>query len=134
MAIEFQERNPYVGPRPFDREDQDLFFGRDREVNDLSSLVVAHRVLLLYAQSGAGKTSLLNAGLISLLEDEGFEVSPLARVGGPIPEDMDLEEIPNIYVFNTLMSWAGDEADLRRLAQMSCIAHQEVRENGPLIL
>jgi putative ribosome biogenesis GTPase RsgA len=67
---------PFVGPRPFNREDAAIFFGRTDEAHELLSLVVAEREVLLYAQSGAGKTSLLNAGLRPLLETEGFEVCP----------------------------------------------------------
>ena len=129
MAPEIQERNPYVGPRPFERRDRDLFFGREREASDLLSLIIAHRVLLLYAQSGAGKTSLINAGLIPLLGKERFEVLPLARVQGLIPEDIQPEEIPNLYVFNTLMSWAEDEADPRRFAQMSLVGFLKERDH-----
>ena len=77
MASEFQ---PYVGPRPFEQEDQGLFFGRDREASELLSLVIAHDLVLVYAQSGAGKTSLLNARLIPRLEEEGIHVFPLGRV------------------------------------------------------
>ena len=119
MAIESREQNPYIGPRPFEREDKALFFGRDRETSEVLSLVIAHRVLLVYAQSGAGKTSLLNAELVPLLEEEGFEILPLARVRGLIPEEIETEEIPNPYVFNTLVGWAEDEADPRKLAQIS---------------
>jgi len=128
MAPKVQERNPYVGPRPFEWQDRDLFFGRDREASEVLSLVIAHRALLLYAQSGSGKTSLLNARLIPLLEEEGFEVLPLARVRG-LPEDIEPEEIPNLYVFNTLMSWAAEEADPRRLAQMSFADFLKEREH-----
>jgi hypothetical protein len=85
-------------------------------------------MLLLYAQSGAGKTSLLNAGVIPLLEEEGFEVLPLARVQGSIPKDIEPKEIPNLYIFNTLMSWAGDKADPKRLAQMSLTSFLKERE------
>ena len=126
QVLEFE---PYVGPRPFERDDQAIFLGRDHEASDLFSLVIAHRVLLLYAQSGAGKTSLINAGLIPLLEEEGFEVLPLARVQGLIPEDIEPEEISNPYVFNTLMSWAEDEADARRPAQMSFASFLKQREH-----
>jgi len=119
MATEPQARNPYVGPRPFEPQDGDRFFGRDREASELLSLVIAHRVLLLYAQSGAGKTSLINALLVSLLQEEGFEVLPLARVRGLIPHDIKPREVPNVYVFNTLISWAEDEADPGRLAHTS---------------
>ena len=129
MAPEILERNPYVGPRPFEREDWALFFGRDRETSELLSFVIAHRVVLLYAQSGAGKTSLINAGLIPLLEEEEFQALPLARVSGPISEAIELDEIPNLYAFNTLMSWAEVEADPRRLAQMSLADFLNEREH-----
>jgi hypothetical protein len=129
MIPQSQERNPYVGPRPFERQDRDLFFGRDRETSELLSLVIAHHVLLLYAQSGAGKTSLVSAGLIPLLEEEGFEVLPLARVSGPIPETVEPEDVPNLYVFNALMSWAGDETNPERLAQMSLAEFLKDREH-----
>ena len=56
--------NPYVGPRPFGERDQNNFFGRDDEARQLTGLIIAHRAVLLYAQSGAGKTSLLRAKVI----------------------------------------------------------------------
>ncbi|TEU14702.1 MAG: TIR domain-containing protein, partial [Anaerolineales bacterium] len=125
QVLEFE---PYVGPRPFERDDQALFFGRDHEASELLSLVIAHRVLLLYAQSGAGKTSLLNAKLIPLLEGEEFEVLPLVRVQGLIPKDIEPKEILNLYTFNTLMSWAEPKADTRQLAQMSIADFLKQRE------
>jgi hypothetical protein len=73
--------NPYVGPRPFERADAGRFFGRDRDARDLASMIVAHRVVLLYSASGAGKSSLVNAGVVPLLERKAFDVLPVARVG-----------------------------------------------------
>jgi Novel STAND NTPase 1/HYR domain len=77
--------DPYVGPRPFERADAGRFFGRKREARDLASLVVAHRVVLLYSASGAGKSSLVNAGVIPLLERKGLEVLPIVRVAHIVP-------------------------------------------------
>jgi tetratricopeptide (TPR) repeat protein len=111
--------SPYVGPRPFERRHQTSFFGRSREVRDLLSLVTINRVSLLYAPSGAGKTSLLNAGLIPLLESEGFAVMPVARVRGGVPAYLDPEAIPNIFVFNAITNWAGDEVDPAELVGAS---------------
>lgn len=108
MAHSSREKCPYPGPSPFEKNSQYPFFGRDREVNEILSLIISHRTLLLYAQSGAGKTSLINAGLIPLLEREELEVLPLARVRGLIPESMSPSSIPNPYAFNALISWAGD--------------------------
>jgi tetratricopeptide (TPR) repeat protein len=98
---------PYVGPTPFQREDQALFFGRRHEANELLSLVTAHPAVLLYSQSGAGKTSLLNASLVPMLEADGFDVAGPARVRPKVPEDFDYGEA-NPYVFNALTWLAGD--------------------------
>jgi len=93
---------PFVGPRPFDAEDQDIFFGRNAELDELLSIIIAHRVILLYAASGAGKTSLLNAKLIPRLKDEGFEVLPVARVRD-IASDSVTKNPPNIFIYNALI-------------------------------
>ena len=118
MGPEFQA---YVGPRPFEEKDKDIFFGRDREVRDLLSTVIAHNLVLVYAQSGAGKTSLINAGLIPLLKEKQFEVLPVVRVKGTPLKNIKADEISNIYVFNTLTSWAKDEYDVERLAKMKLV-------------
>jgi WD40 repeat protein len=113
-----EEGNPYVGPRPFERRHAALFFGRDREVNELVSLIISHTEVLLYSQSGAGKSSLVNARLIPLLEAEGFDVLPPARVQGVV-EGIDPREIGNIYAFHTMMSWADRVADPKQFARIS---------------
>jgi WD40 repeat protein len=107
------EVSPYPGPRPFEARDRAAFFAREREVADLTSLVIAHRVVLVYAQSGAGKTSLLNAGLIPSLEEEGFVVLPPVRVRGLVGEEI-ASEACNVFVLNTLKCW-NDAADPRSL-------------------
>jgi len=109
MRPETDIQNPFVGPRPFDRKDRRLFFGRDRESGDLLSLTIAHSLLLFYAQSGAGKTSLLNTRLIPMLEEEGFEVIT-GRVAGPVPKEVDQRQIKNLYAYNVLLSCAGPAA------------------------
>ncbi|HEX6861234.1 MAG TPA: hypothetical protein VF414_00370, partial [Thermoanaerobaculia bacterium] len=100
--------NPYVGPRAFDAADRGLFFGREREVRQLLSLVVARRVVLLYAPSGAGKTSLLRAGLLpELRELREVTVLPPARVGGASPE----AGAANVYTASLLSDLLGEDAD-----------------------
>ena len=99
---------PYVGPRPFQAEDRHRFFGRDREASELLSLSVAHRTVLLYAPSGAGKSSLLNALVRPLLEEEGFDVLPTARVRGANLREMAVDDVDNVFIFYTLLGLAGD--------------------------
>jgi hypothetical protein len=79
----FKLENPYLGPASFDEGQSNRFFGRTDEIRELTSLVIARRAVLLYAQSGAGKTSLIKAGLIpELKRREEFEILPIARVTG----------------------------------------------------
>ena len=110
LEQETAEQEVYVGPRPFERSQRGLFFGRDREVSELLSLVISSRAVLFYAPSGAGKTSLINAGLHPYLEQESFEVLPSARVRGLLPKGIDQAQVANIYMFNALLSLAGEES------------------------
>jgi tetratricopeptide (TPR) repeat protein len=98
---------PYIGPRPFEREDELRFFGREREANELASRIISSSEVVLYAQSGAGKTSLINARLMPILEQEGCQVLRIARVQGPLASDVDVRTIKNLYAFHVLASWEG---------------------------
>lgn len=132
MAEEFQ---PYIGPRPFEREDADKgrFFGRHREARELLSRVIAHSAVLLYSQSGAGKTSLINAKLVPMLEEKRFEVLKPGRVRGLRPPDIQREAIRNIYVFNAIRSWDDNNTDPKLLAELTLtdfLKQRKRRTNG----
>ncbi|HEV8393201.1 MAG TPA: WD40 repeat domain-containing protein [Vicinamibacterales bacterium] len=102
--------NPYVGPQPFTKGQRDRFFGRDAESEDLSSLIVAHREVVLYSPSGAGKSSLLAAGVIPRLEVRGLKVMKTARVVGYKPRtDERPDTIANVFAYNVLGGWTADE-------------------------
>ncbi|SHN46231.1 hypothetical protein [Cryptosporangium aurantiacum] len=58
---------PFVGLRPFDVSESDVFFGRKRETQVLANLVLTLPILVVYAPSGTGKSSLINAGLQAAL-------------------------------------------------------------------
>ena len=96
------ETNPYVGPRTFTRAEAGRFFGREREASELLSLVISQRLVLFYAQSGAGKSSLINTRLVPRLEREGFAVLPVARVGGELLSDA--APVENVFLFNLMQS------------------------------
>jgi len=61
---------PYRGLARYEADDQELFFGRDRVVEQLGKLVCDHRIAVLCGPSGSGKSSLLRAGLIPRLREE----------------------------------------------------------------
>lgn len=77
--------NPYVGPRAFATGEP--LYGRDGERAALLDLLIAERVVVLHSPSGAGKSSLLHAGLIPDLIAEGFTVWPVIRVGMELPTE-----------------------------------------------
>ena len=118
-------KNPYVGPRTFSYTDRQLYFGRENEARSLLARVVSARLLLFYAQSGAGKSSLLNTRLIpQLREEEGFSVLPVGRVAGQFPAGV--EGVDNIFVFNLMSSLdqgGGDPAQLAHLTLGEFLEH-----------
>ncbi|MCB0194349.1 MAG: hypothetical protein KDJ65_20530 [Anaerolineae bacterium] len=106
---------PYIGPRAFDTSERRFFCGRDNETDILTSLVMAHRVSLFFAQSGAGKSSLLRAGLIPKVTrqkqigwgdrarlSQMMEVLPILTVGKALPT-RQTRPSDNIFVFSSLL-------------------------------
>ena len=75
----------YQGTRPFTKTDEDLFFGRDTDIEKLSQFIMLEKQVVLYGKSGLGKTSLLNAGVIPKLEREKYLVTTV-RFGSHTPE------------------------------------------------
>ncbi|MFI6437267.1 hypothetical protein [Streptomyces sp. NPDC050759] len=61
---------PYRGLARFEPRDHELFFGRDRMIEQLRRLTYDHRFAVLFGASGSGKSSLLRAGLIPHLREE----------------------------------------------------------------
>jgi hypothetical protein len=55
--------HPYKYLYAYELEDAPIFFGRDAATQALYRKVMSDRLTVLHARSGAGKTSLLNAGL-----------------------------------------------------------------------
>jgi WD40 repeat protein/energy-coupling factor transporter ATP-binding protein EcfA2 len=68
QAKPFDERCPYKGLDVFEEEDADLFFGREKLVDDLVSRVKGSRTVFITGPSGSGKSSLVRAGLIHALK------------------------------------------------------------------
>lgn len=71
-----KESNPYLGLRPFSAEHRHRFFGRERQVDTLVRRICSEQLLLLCAPSGAGKSSLVHAGLLPRLSDSGSWLIP----------------------------------------------------------
>jgi hypothetical protein len=108
---------PFIGPRPFgisDR-DRDLFFGRRREAHEISSLLLANKLILLYAESGAGKTSIFNAGVRPLIKDD-FDILPTARLQSRTEQSES--EPANVYT-RAVLSWWADPGEVSQFTQVT---------------
>jgi hypothetical protein len=97
---------PYIGLRSYGADDQDLFHGREQETENVRALWESSRLMVLYGQSGVGKTSLLLAGVLPRLAGEAAEVLPLGRVsqGTAFPT----AGVPNLnpYTYSLLSTWS----------------------------
>ena len=63
----------FIGAEPFTAREKDRFFGRSAEVDEIARKLRNPdvRFLVLFGQSGCGKTSLIRAGVIPALEEDG---------------------------------------------------------------
>jgi len=60
-------KSPYPGLRPFQAEDSEFFFGREKQITEIVNRLKANRVVAVIGGSGSGKSSLVLAGAIPKL-------------------------------------------------------------------
>ncbi len=60
-----QHNHPFPGLRPFQQEEDHLFFGRDDQTMELLNTLSQHRFVAVVGTSGSGKSSLVRCGLLS---------------------------------------------------------------------
>jgi hypothetical protein len=121
-------RTRYPGAQPFSDNEfsRKLFFGRDQASTALTDQILANRMVVVYAKSGLGKTSLLNAGVAPRLRDAGYlplfvrvndvERGPFASVLDGIRSEAErqlVEYVPGATgslwsFFKTVEFWQGD--------------------------
>ena len=63
--------NPFIGFRPYKTSEKDIFFGKEKEVEKILSIIQKNKLVILTGPSGSGKSSLINAGVIPRLNN-GF--------------------------------------------------------------
>jgi hypothetical protein len=77
---------PYQGLRPYGAAERDRFFGRGLAIAALVDRVKTRPLTVVLGRSGAGKSSLMAAGLVPVLRDTGHWTVVEARPG-PATED-----------------------------------------------
>ena len=64
--------SPYKFLDAYTKEDRDIFFGREKETEELYQNIFESKLILLYGVSGTGKTSLINCGLANKFEESDW--------------------------------------------------------------
>lgn len=115
---------PFKGPIPLGPDDS--IYGRQDDIEALVDILLSDRIILLCSASGAGKTSLLQAGLNKATEAvddldreaygnmlkrlgcmarmrlRGFQVLPTIRVDTPLPDKTIGSRSANRFIFSML--------------------------------
>ena len=94
--------NPYIGIRPFRTDESKLFFGREKNIVELREKLEC-RFLSIVGTSGSGKSSLVRAGLIPQLSQEGWIVGTFRPQDDPINNlisTLTAEEVLGSYLPN----------------------------------
>ena len=117
---------PFKGPAPLGPNDH--IYGRRDDIEALIDILLSDRIVLLCSASGAGKTSLLEAGLnktsnasgsndkkedgsiiqnlgcMARMRLRGFQILPKIRVDTPLPKNLSGSAVPNRFAFSMLNS------------------------------
>jgi GTPase SAR1 family protein len=73
-------KSPFKFLDAYKEKDKDIFFGRDTETEALYKLVYKSRILVIYGQSGTGKTSLIQCGLANRFDSTDWLPFYIRRV------------------------------------------------------
>jgi len=124
-------RCPYRGLLPYDQAHAAVFCGRERLTAELAGLLAGTGIVMVTGASGAGKTSLLRAGLVPALArgvqvpgSQGWPVVSLTVTAQPLTDlAAGLARLDN-----------RDPAAVRqRLADAPGQAHLLIRESDDLV-
>lgn len=74
-----QNLSPFKFLDSYQKDDKDIFFGRDKEVVDLYDALSGVKQLLLYGPSGSGKTSVIECGLRNQYSDADWFAITIRR-------------------------------------------------------
>ena len=61
------DTSSFIGLQSYTEDQSSSFFGRDKEIDNLTNLVQLNTLTIVFGRSGTGKTSLLNAGVFPKL-------------------------------------------------------------------
>ena len=99
----------YPGSRPYERTDSGRFFGRTAEAARLGQVWRDNPVTFLSGPTGIGKTSLLTAGVLPLVEDGNVSLLPVGSLSRGARSPVAALRMHNPFTLALLRSWSGAE-------------------------
>ncbi len=72
--------NPFPGLRPFTPEENELFFGREKESDEVFTKLLKNRFITVTGTSGSGKSSLVYCGIMPRIKEMGRKESSAWRI------------------------------------------------------
>ena len=87
-----KESDYYVSDRPYKfldyytEQDEALFFGREHEIELITSNILGHRNYIIHGRSGVGKSSIVRAGLSPVLRRKNNHVFVIRSYKDPLEE------------------------------------------------
>ena len=129
------EACPYLGLMPYDVDDNEGFFGRDRDIRLSRERLEAEGVLAVLGPSGSGKSSLVRAGIVAALRRDGQHcdvLTPGLHPVGALPPPRTSGKPRPLVVDQAeeLFSLCHDQTERERFVQLLA-DHAEV---APLVL
>ncbi|MFE2192185.1 hypothetical protein ACFXAQ_15315, partial [Streptomyces olivaceus] len=129
--------SPYRGLRAFEEVDAPFFFGRDQDSEHVLRLLAwrleSPSLLMVSGASGAGKSSLIRAGVLPRLRAQGLTGLPSARTWPcqlltPSPQPMEelavrVATLAGTDAATCRRSLAEDPAALSMMARQAALAH-----------
>lgn len=128
-------RRPYPGLVPFEGSDHEFFFGRDTAVDEVVRRLAANEagIVIVSGERGAGKSSLLRAGVLPRLSRDGLPGNAAAKAWprllftpGATPLDelaAQLAVVAGLSATEARQTLAANPQLFGRLARQAVLAH-----------
>ncbi|MES2373036.1 MAG: hypothetical protein V4557_10695 [Bacteroidota bacterium] len=112
--------NPFPGLRAFEEDEDVLFFGREKQVDELLTKLRTTRFLAVIGSSGSGKSSLVKSGLIPSLHS-GFMsgAGSLWRICSFRPGNDPIGNIAKTLASTGVLNDSGDEQEIDTLSSIT---------------
>jgi hypothetical protein len=134
---------PYPGLRPFNKTEWSIFFGRESMSQDVIGRLIAKNFIAVHGDSGSGKSSLVEAGVLPVLERDQSrsggrwrtfimrplhpEASPLANLAAALAKGEDGAEMESDKArdIRRILN-RGDKAAIALAQYFACSAEENV--------